>query len=260
MGLMAEFEWITHPISFSALSLEQQLTRSNTLTGTMKRPGLSRPKQPLHPNRANAVLLPARPLPARVSTSSTTAPLTPLTSRRRSPSPSASPSSPRVSRTVTSPLTLSPIRSEQVLEASPPVWRSLLLLSTPSPPPDASTLPLPPPLAVHPSPPSPVNPSVAPRISAQAAATPVHAPGPHPRPPCQWTLAEVIERCTTWEEYLQHRPIGFSALSESWAVLDAAMRKRHYKQPREPWPVVFTRVRSNTESRLSSTEYAYLVT
>src|ERR1700733_8873105 len=105
----------------------------------------------------------------------------------------------------------------------------------------------PPPVAVHP--PALVNASVFPHVPV----SPDPLPAPRPASPREWTLAELIERCATYEEYLQHRPIGYARLRKSWAVLDAAMRKRHYKQPREPWPVVFKRVRSYTERRLYST-------
>jgi hypothetical protein len=122
--------------------------------------------------------------------------------------------------------------------------------STPSSPPSSSTIPLPLPLAVDPSPASPpVRLPVTPHAPVTVPTAPSHAP--HPRSPRQWTLAEILERCTTYEEYLQHRPIGFSGLTESWAVLDKKVRQRHHKQPKESWPTVFTRARSNAQQNSS---------
>jgi hypothetical protein len=94
---------------------------------TQRRVGLTKPKQPLHPNRADAVLpsSPRPPSPVRVTASSAAA--APTSKRRRSLSPSASPSPPRVSPTFD--LLLS---SE--LDGSSPTVRSILLLSS-SPPP-----------------------------------------------------------------------------------------------------------------------------
>lgn len=225
----------------------------------MKRVGLSRPKQPLHPNRADAIA-PGRPSPAVqcVSTSSfTTAPLwvsTPVAKRHRSRSPSASPSPLLRASPTALVISTNTIRSEQQAFESSPTWHSLLLLSSSPLLPDLSTPRLPPsPLVIPLSRPfsvSPVNLPAAPHVPAPTAPPPVS--GPDPPSPSQWTLAEIIENCTTWEEYVRYRPIGYARLRDSWAVLDERIRKRHYKQPRERQADVFTHVRSYTETHLQS--------
>ena len=48
--------------------------------------------------------------------------------------------------------------------------------------------------------------------------------------PSEWTLAQIVEHCTTYEEYVLHRPLGFERRGlESWTVMDRRIRTRHRK-------------------------------
>ena len=246
----------------------QQLVFRTTLS-IMRRVGLPRPSRlPLHPNRAHAPLTrppssihsAARALPAPETTSSRAASTTLPTKRRHSSSPSPSPASP-------SPASPSLLRTSPSIHASGlapssspiPWWQpesansshSLLDLARASPPPDPS-VPLLTSLTDDTAPFYTVDAFVPPLLPAPQVPSPVSSP-PSPR---HWTLSEVIKQCTTWEEYQRRRPTGFSAMRESWAVVDAAMRKRHHKQPKEPWSVVFTRVHSNMKRSIESNPQA----
>ena len=70
------------------------------------------------------------------------------------------------------------------------------------------------------------------------------------------TISTPMDACSSDREvhnmgkYRRYRPIGLARLRESWAVLDDKMRKRHYKQSREPWPFVFARVRCDIQRQL----------
>jgi hypothetical protein len=213
------------------------------------------PKQPLHLNTADAVPPPGARAPlTRVISSSSTAPPVLLVKRRRSPSLSASPSPPPAQHTPPprqpSPFSSSFINSAQA--ASLLGWQPEDLLHFPSSRTPSPVLPMPPPavtVAAHPPSPAPISLSIA--VPVPAPAAPLSDP-PRPASPREWTLAEVIERCTTYEEYLLHSPVGDARLRDSWAVLDAAVRKRHYKQQREPLPVAYTHVRAYIERQLRS--------
>ena len=212
--------------------------------------GLPRPKEPLHRNRADVVLPPACPALAStlVYASSKTSTAALLNSspnkRRRSPSPSAPPSPPRFSPTSFLISTNESSGSEPLLDST--TWHSLLLLSSSPPPADPSTPLLLPPAFVDPSQsPSPVGIPTAPHAPSSLA--PSHPSEPDMRTPTQWTLAEIIKRCSTWEEYVRCRPIGYQRLVDSWALLDERIRKRRYKKPRESQQDVFTHVRSYTQ-------------
>ena len=222
----------------------------------MRRVGLPRPKLPLHPNRA---LAPAAPPPTvnspaghapaaeRISSPllSVTLPLKRVRSRSLPPSPS-SPQTPtsNVLAPRSTPASSFILSWQPDSPLSPPC---LWTLARASPPPDPSISPLAASLAVT-TPMCLVDASVPPLPPVPQISSPILRSSS----PRHWTLAEVVKRCTTWEEYQQHRPTGFSALRESWAVVDAAMRKRHYKQPKESWSVVFKRVRSNIQDTIKS--------
>ena len=216
-----------------------------------RRAGLSIPKQPLHPNRADVVVsaVPAArlvPTPRHVSGPSSTAPLLSslLTKRRRSPSPS-SPLSPPPRGSPTSFLvefSSSPIRSAQPSSESWPTWHSPSLPS--SSPPPADPLPFPP-FALGTSLPSlPITLPAASHVIAHADACDAA------RPPSQWTLGEIVGHCSDLEKYVRYRPIGYQRLTDTWAVLDERMRKRQYKKPKEPQAAAFAHVRSYTETQL----------
>ena len=59
-----------------------------------------------------------------------------------------------------------------------------------------------------------------------------------------------MEHCTSWEEYVRFRPVGYRQLSSGWAVFDERIRKRRYKLPREAQSDVFAHVRSYTQQYL----------
>ena len=230
-----------------------------------RRVGLPPPRGrlPLHPNRAHAAL-PRPPssvhsaagtLLAAESTPPSPASTTLPTKRHRSPSssPSPSPASPSPPRTpppllATAATTPSSSHIPPWQLESPHTSHSLLDLARASPPPDPS-MPL---LTAFLAGDTVPTYSVDALIASPLQVPQVLSPEPSPPSPRYWTLAEVIDRCTTWEEYQQHRPTGFSALQESWAVVDAAMRKRHHKQLKESWSVVFKRVRSNIKRNIES--------
>jgi hypothetical protein len=128
----------------------------HTDTIMSRRPGLSMPKQPLHPNRANAILPHAaypRPASGRASVSSSPSAAsaglsTSSTKCPRSPSPSSPPSPFRASPTSFL-ISASPVRTDECQDASDSssTWRSLLLLSSSPPPPEPSPPPGPPELS-----------------------------------------------------------------------------------------------------------------
>lgn len=201
-----------------------------------RRPGLSLPKQPLHPNRATITA--ALPTPLSTCSSSTVPPEHP-TKRPRSPSLAATPSPPRTPFAVSG-----HCHTNTDQEVRPLSSHSIVLPCLPSDsrPPACFVLPLPPESPVDPS--SPETSSVAPLVTAVVFPSPAPSHSLQPQSPRHWTLAEVVERCTTWEEYLQERPVSFSGMSKSWAALDAAIRRRHYKMRNESRPLAFAHVRS----------------
>jgi hypothetical protein len=76
---------------------------------------------------------------------------------------------------------------------------------------------------------------------------------PAPAPPArEWTLAQIIERCTTWEEFQFHRPTGSGQLMDTWERIDAAVRRRHSKQPRQHMRDVYAHVHAYTWEHLLS--------
>jgi hypothetical protein len=203
-----------------------------------RRAGLPRPKQPLHPNRAIARPPPsstAHPLTVLVNTSirhSTPPPSSPLPSPPRSPSPK------RSKRSSTPPPVLSldfhtpvVVNSPSQPLTPPPLSdiSSPLVLSSPAPPPILA-LPLTPPSIPNPPPittpvtPQPIPPSPFPKYSN------------HER---EWLLAEILERCGSYAEYLHYRPGGYTGLVKSWERLDAAMRHRHHRHEEEGWERAF---------------------
>ena len=105
--------------------------------------------------------------------------------------------------------------------------------------------------------PSPVNlpQGVAPQVLAPAS--PLHTMF-HLRLRRKWTLAEIIEHCTTWEKYEYYRPVGYRRLGNGWAVLDEKIRKRCWKHPKELKKDSFSHVRSYTQNQLSNTPLAWL--
>ena len=215
------------------------------------------PKQPLHPNRADAVAPPGeRARLSRVISSSSTAPPVLLFKRRRSPSLSASPSPPRAQHSPPprqpSPFSsfINPAQAAALLGWEPEVM--LHFPSAPTPPPE---LPMPPPVvAARPPSPAPIPVFIAPPIPPSAAPLNDRIPQPRPASPREWTLAEVIERCTTYEQYRQHRPIGYARLTESWAVMDDALRKQLYKLRKQhfqqPLSAAYTHVRHYIQEHL----------
>jgi hypothetical protein len=80
-----------------------------------------------------------------------------------------------------------------------------------------------------------------------------HSPPSHPpssTDPSVWTLAEIMERgwSQQWSEqdYKVNRPSGFTGLkSQSWARLDAAIRRRRHNHESETWELSFIRVCRN---------------
>ena len=191
--------------------------------------------------------------PSSVRVTSLSAAVAPISKRRRSLSPSASPSPPRVSPTFV-------LLSSSELDESSPAARSIVLLSS-SPPPWGSWGPANTSHTSTSSPhPDPLGPSRQPSPIHQddftASPVPVPAALSHaavPSPPTLprlWTLAEVVEHCTSWEEYVRCRPVGYRQLSSGWAVFDERIRKRRYKHPREAQSDVFAHVRSYTQQYL----------
>ena len=201
----------------------------------------SRPKKPLHPNRASASESAASPTvpPATPIIVPSFIPRSELPPSSPLPSPPLSPSPKRTRRTSTPPLPLLlQFGSSSVVDdASPPVpvpttsspeCQSPILRTALTPPP--TTLPI-----SERRPSSPLTPSC-PSLLNQCI---LSSPLPPYADPRGWTLAEILQRCRTHAVYLQYRPSGFSGLVESWEVLDAAMRKRHAEHSDEGWEKAF---------------------
>ena len=197
---------------------------------------------PLHHNRARTaspsvtaarsrspiarLLSAASPFPAFAAATFKFASTRPKQRRLLSPSPSPSPyppHSPRCSPPRPYPASSllfpaarfspSPLSSNQPEPQSPRHWTALL---AESPPPD---LPLQPPYAAVLPPPA----------AAPVPAAPFHMPAPDP-PAREWTLAQIIERCTTWAEFQYHRPAGSGQLVDTWERMAVAVRRLHSKQ------------------------------
>ena len=141
-------------------------------------------------------------------------------------------------------------------------FHTLLSLRDPSPVTSASASPLPPSFVSDhgvtvsseddnavPIVPIPAEANVSEVPQASATSPPSHPPSTTSNPHT-WTLAEIIERGLHqhWgeQEYKLHRPSGFTGLQDqSWARLDAAIRRRRHDHETETWELSFTRVCHN---------------